>query len=203
MCKLLCWNSAQSFQSVTTDEQIQGIMPKQRRTVKSSRGRRQATRSSTAIEQPSTRRHGHEVPATPAERTSEPRMHPLTIGKIPAIIQQVSETIANQTGNGLPPAETCQIATPHSTSAEEGRQPPPATTIATRQGEEATTQQSSVLTLGDILKVVDAVANRLASHRTNSSSDQPGSCLLCIIKARVYKLLLAYDSPIRHGLLYS
>ena len=201
MCKLLCWNSAQSFQSVTTDEQIQGIMPKQRRTVKSSCGRRQATRSSAAIEQPSTRCHGHEVPATPAERTSEPRTHPLTIGDIPAIIQQVSETIANQTGNGLPPAETCQIAAPHSTSAEEGRQPPPATT--TRQGEEATTQQSSVLTLGDILKVVDAVANRLASHRTNSSSDQPGSCLLCIIKARVYKLLLAYDSPIRHGLLYS
>ena len=203
MCKLLCWNSAQSFQSVTIDEQIQGILPKQRRTVKSSRGWRQATRSSAAIEQPSTRRHGHEVPATPAERTSEPRTRPLTIGDIPAIIQQVTETIANQTGNGLPPAETCQKAAPHSTSLEEGRQPPPATTIATCQGEEATTQQSSVLTLGDILKVVDAVANRLASHRANSSSDQPGSYLLCIIKARVYKLLLAYDSPIRHGILYS
>ena len=147
-------------------------MPKQRRTVKSSRGRRQATRSSVAIEQPSTRRHGHKVSATPAERTSEPRTRPLTIGNIPAIVKQVSETIANQTGNGLPPAETCQIAAPHSTSAEEGRQPPPAMT--TRQGEEATTQQSTVLTLGDIPKLVDAVANRLASHRANSSSDQPG-----------------------------
>ena len=176
-------------------------MPKQRRTVKSSRGRRQATRSSVAIEQPSTRRHGHEVNATPAERTSEPRTHPITIGNIPAIVKQVSETIANQTGNGLPPAETYQIAAPRLTSAEEGRQPPPATT--TCQGEEATTQQSTVLMLGDIPKLVDAVANRLASPRSNSSSNQPGSCLLCIIKARVYKLLLACDSPIRYGLLYS
>ena len=89
-----------------------------------------------AIEQPSTRLHGHEVSATAAEGTSDPGMLPLTTGDIPAIVQQISEMIANQTGNGLPSAETCQRAASHSTSEEEGRQPPPSTT--TCQGEETT-----------------------------------------------------------------
>ena len=79
-------------------------MPKQHHTVKSSRGWRQATRSSVAIEQQSTRRHSHEVTSTPAEGTLDPGTHTLTIGDIPAIVQQVSEMIANQTGNGLPPS---------------------------------------------------------------------------------------------------
>ena len=75
--------------------------------------------------------------------------------------------IANQTGNGLPSAETCQRAASHSISEEEGRQPPPSTT--THQGEETTTQQSSALTLGDILKLVDAVANQLESNRATTT----------------------------------
>ena len=110
-----------------------------------------------AIEQASTKCHCHEVIETAVDGTADPGKHPLIVGDIPAIVQQVSTAITNQTENGDPPApaQTWLRNALHSASEEEGRQPPPATT--TCQDDKTTTQQS--LTLGDMLSLVDAVVN--------------------------------------------
>ena len=157
-------------------------MLKQRSSVKSSRGWPPKTRAGVAIGRPSTRSHSHKATETAVDDTVTPGTRPLTVGDIPAIVQQVTAAFSNQTENGSPPAPSQtrlrNASHSHSAREEEGRQPPIATTTrqGLRQGEETTTQQP--LTLGDMPSLVDAVVNRLAGNRASSSSDPPGSFLL-------------------------
>ena len=167
-------------------------MPKQRRSNKSARARRQTSRgaiserSSTRISQDVMTDVSIESRSTISEANPDSSTRPLTAGDIPTIIQQVTAAIS--AGSSLPSDPTPTRIISHTPSSEEISTPStrhlPTSTDATTAShttaseEGSSNQLSGVLKSTDIPSLVDAVVSRLSTHHAGSSSSQPGNCML-------------------------
>ena len=149
-------------------------MPKQRRSIKSSRGRRQAKQSCATTGRPSTRhsqRITHDSPSSTVEAPPDPGTRPLTASDIPVIVQQVTAALSG--ANQPPPAQSTSTTTSQTTGTEEENPALPSTS----------------LTSADIPSLVDAVVSRLASNHTGNSSVQPGIVFSYILNCSCISLL--------------
>ena len=149
-------------------------MPKQRRSIKSSRGRRQAKQSCATTGRPSTRRSQrvtHDSPSSTVEAPSDTGTHLLTASDILVIVQQVTTTLS---GANQPPLAKYTLTTTLQMTGTEEENPAPLSTS---------------LTLADIPSLVDAVVSLLASNRTGNSSVQPGIVFSYMLNCSCISLL--------------